>query len=929
MAGAGRGVLLGFQTRSDLGSAAPRPPEVTFGAPPANYVAGRGYSGFGMAGNASGEVQLGGAGRGRGASLQAAAPASDYSESMWDKTMGYGGERLFARDAYEEDDAEADRIYESIDEHMDGRHKRRREEMQSGKRDGEPKKISERFSDLKRELATVTAEQWEAIPEVGDHSLKLKQKREKESFTPLTDSLIMASMSGAGIINGNSAGYVTSVDAMQFTEKLDSLGDSVTGQTVVDPKGYLTSLSSMRVNTDSEVGDIKKARLLLGSVTSTNPKHAPGWIAAALVEEVAGKMVAARKIILSGCEACPDAEDVWLEAVRLHPPDSAKTILAQAVKHLPKSVKLWVKAADLETTDAAKRIVLRRALEFVPNSVILWKTAIQLEGVSDAKIMLARAVECIPQSLDMWLALAKLETHENARKVLNQARAALPTEPAPWVTAARLEEAHGNFSSVPQIIRAMLASLGQYQVVIAREAWIREAQQAEHSGAVKTSEALVQATLHLGVDEEDRLATYLDDAEGCMAVSPPARETARAIYALALSLYPTRRTLWLACAMFEKTHGSAATLDATLRSAVERCPHEEVLWLMAAKEQWMAGDVTRARDLLKSAFDANPGSQQIWLAAAKLEWENGEVVRARALLARARETASSERVWMKAALLEEEQGRREDELKLLDEALVRYPGFAKFYMMAGQACEAAGDLARARDYYQRGIKVCPEAIPLWLLSSRLEEKDKGANRARPILELARLKMPGAEVLWLESVRLERRAGSDKAADAVMAKALQACPSSGLLWAEDVLTCPRPAQKTKSVDALKRCDNDPYVVTAVARVFDKDRKLPKARKWFERAVVLDPKLGDAWVYYYCFELCVQAIGDTGAGPGQGPGAEGKVGGEAGDSAEEVLKRCAAAEPNRGLLWCPVAKRVELRHSGAAKVLRVCASEFLGQ
>lgn len=34
-----------------------------------------------------------------------------------------------------------------------------------------------------------------------------------------------------------------------------------------------------------------QARLLLKSVTSTNPKHGPGWIAAARVEEYAGKIV--------------------------------------------------------------------------------------------------------------------------------------------------------------------------------------------------------------------------------------------------------------------------------------------------------------------------------------------------------------------------------------------------------------------------------------------------------------------------------------------------------------------------------------------------------------------------------------------------------------------------------------------------------------
>ncbi len=38
-----------------------------------------------------------------------------------------------------------------------------------------------------------------------------------------------------------------------------------------------------------QVSDIQRARLLLKSVTTTNPKHGPGWIAAARVEEFAGE----------------------------------------------------------------------------------------------------------------------------------------------------------------------------------------------------------------------------------------------------------------------------------------------------------------------------------------------------------------------------------------------------------------------------------------------------------------------------------------------------------------------------------------------------------------------------------------------------------------------------------------------------------------
>ncbi len=82
---------------------------------------------------------------------------------------------------------------------------------------------------------------------------------------------------------------------------------------------------------------------------------------------------------------------------------------------------------------------------------------------------------------------------------------------------------------------------------------------------------------------------------------------------------------------------------------------------------------------------------------------------------------------------------------------------------------------------------------------------------------------------------------------------QECPTSGRLWAEQIMLAPRPQRRARSVDALKACDNDPHVMAAVAMLFWVDRKVDKARSWFNRAVTLDPDMGDHWAQYYRFEL----------------------------------------------------------------------------
>lgn len=74
--------------------------------------------------------------------------------------------------------------------------------------------------------------------------------------------------------------------------KLDRASDStsVVSKSTVDKEGYMTSLNSLVLNTETEINDLKKARALLKSVITNNPDSSAGWIAAARVEELDGKI---------------------------------------------------------------------------------------------------------------------------------------------------------------------------------------------------------------------------------------------------------------------------------------------------------------------------------------------------------------------------------------------------------------------------------------------------------------------------------------------------------------------------------------------------------------------------------------------------------------------------------------------------------------
>lgn len=741
-------------------------------------------------------------------------------------------------------------------------------------------KIQQQFADLKRSLANVSDEDWASIPEVGDLTGKNRRNKQnlRQRFYAVPDSVIAGARDATqfdttvtddgsqanGSRSDNVDGTMTNFadigaardKVLQVRLDQAALGsgtDSTAGtSTSIDPKGYLTSLSKSEIKTgEAEVGDIQRVRVLLESVIKTNPKHAPGWIAAARLEEVAGKIVAARNVMARGCEVCPKSEDAWLENIRLNDNHNAKIIAANAIKNNDRSTRLWIEAMKLENDPRAKKRVLRRALDIMKTSVAIWKEAVNLEeDPADARLLLAKATEEIPLSAELWLALARLETPENAQKVLNKARMAIPTSYEIWVAAARLQEQMGNANKV-NVMKRAVQSLARESAMLKREEWIAEAEKCEDEGAILTCGSIIRETLGYGLDEDDdRKEIWMDDAKS--SITRGKYETARAIYAYALRIFVNRKSIWLAAADLEKNHGTKDGLWQLLDKAVEACPQSEVLWMQLAKEKWQSGCIDDARRVLGRAFKQNPDNEDIWLAAVKLEADNNQTEKARELLRTARQEAGTDRVWIKSVAFERQQGDNEAALDLVNQALQIYPKADRLWMMKGQIYDAENKLPQAREAYNVGTRACPQSVPLWLLASRLEEKAGAVVKARSVLDRARLAVPKNAQLWTESVRIERRANNLPQAKNIMAKALQEVPNSGILWSESIWYLePRTQRRPRSLEAIKKVENDPVLFVTVARIFWGERRLEKAASWFEKAIFLDSDLGDTWAWYFKF------------------------------------------------------------------------------
>ncbi|KAF4690161.1 Pre-mRNA-processing factor 6 [Perkinsus olseni] len=944
----------------------------------------------------------------------------DLGDSNFDEFAGYGGS-LFQNTVYDEDDKEADEMYEQVDERLDEKRKKWREERMRDEllkmRDERPT-ISQQLLPFKRDLAKVSAEEWDAIPEAQEH-LKTK-KRRRETLAAASDSLLLSARSagtfgttdqsggmstpmtgmstpmgfgtgglstpigmglstpmglglstpmglGGGLstpmgmstplgmgglatpmgVGGLStpmgmatpmglstpmglatpatggsgaAGSVNELGqakAAVLAVQLDKLQDSITGQSVMDPKGYLTDLAAASrigaaagVGVDTDVNEVKKARLLFKSVTRSNPHHAAGWIAAARLEEMTGNLGQARELVAKGVQHCPKSEDLWLEAARLEKPENAKAVLAKAVRELPRSTKIWI--------DAANREVRREGL------------------LTDAKILLRRATECCPKSEELWLALARLSEYHEAQKVLNQARKNVPTSALIWVTAARLQESSGNTSGIRKIIQRAMDSLRANGVKIDRRQWLQMAEDSENLGYTATTDALVDLTIDTNMDMTDSKACkreWVADADAALSRHRP--HTARALYASATAKFPNKKGLWKRWAQLEARHGTAAQMDQVLAAAVEACPLAPQLWLISAKQKLLRGDVDGARAILQQAAQAvGSTSEDVHLAAAKIEVSNGDIQRARQLLAAARRQAEfskepCERIWMQSVQLERESGHTNQALALCKDAIVQYPHFAKLYMIGAHINMESGDVKEAERWASDGLEKCPRSVHLWIVAADVAAKMDKLPLARSILERGRLRNstiteaagavgaaqatlgaaakqhPHLDELWLKSIQLEETRAQ---ARHMLNRALQQCPRSGLLWAKAVELEPKETRHAKTVDALKHCENDVHAVMAVAKFFWKDKgMIAKARKWYQNATSINSCNGDLWGEFFAFELAE------------------------GDGATQVKVARAYArlqheqQINRGLKWNAIQKRVANWHLTATERMKAFLTE----
>ncbi|KAJ2765341.1 U4/U6 x U5 tri-snRNP complex subunit Prp1, partial [Coemansia nantahalensis] len=246
-------------------------------APP-GYVAGlgRGATGFTTRSDIGPAREAGGAAGKDGDKQRAAAAAGkrraeaddDGDEARFANAENEEG--LFSNMRYEQDDEEADRVWAMVDAKMEQRRARAKAKRAAAATADEgsgvegPGAADAELHGLKRQLQDLSAEEWGAIPDVSqlaESAARAKRRRTAavgrrgERLAQVSDSTLVAGLGLTGYdqeIGDETAGGGATTNFLALGQarddvlrlRLDQAGDSASGKTTVDPRGYLTSLNT-------------------------------------------------------------------------------------------------------------------------------------------------------------------------------------------------------------------------------------------------------------------------------------------------------------------------------------------------------------------------------------------------------------------------------------------------------------------------------------------------------------------------------------------------------------------------------------------------------------------------------------------------------------------------------------------------------------
>lgn len=748
------------------------------------------------------------------------------------------------------EDEEADRIYEEIDLRLQ-RKPHQIKEVESGVVEIEAGNgiIKKEFSLYKRELASVSMDEWANLPDVGDITRRNKRQRilnQQVQRTYAAPDMLIAS-----------AGQALNQGLLQTTHELASKNSS--SVKIADIEQWEESFG--------KVANVEKSRLIFASLRRTEPYKADSWIASARLEEQAKNFDSAKSLIQEGCTKLPHNAAIWEESIRIHRKSEegikrCKALLSEALRLNSGSEKLWLLGVDLESPadTVSKKKILMRALEYLPGSSTLWKSLVDLEeGATEKVMLLKRATDICLHDWDLWLNLINLSTYVEAKAALNKVRRHLPKEHKVWITALKLEERENPNVPVLKLVLMLkkgIAELQKNDATCDIESWLNESSEAEAEDFDRTCQALVECAC-LFVPDVDKLATlilYAEERSG---------RTSLYIYQQIVKENPHDIGSWVrllnSLRLIKKEED---LLYKFYEQAVKLNPEVELFPLMFAKDKWIvSNDVKNARRILKDGSRELPRSEKIWLARVKLEVKCSNYKNAYQILKEALTDNEelSPKLWyefihlIRFCLSRSMDFVSSEELfRLSATAIDIFPEYVKLYLQRSQLLVDFNDAKAAREALLVGSRKCPSCVEIWCALADIDIGLGAVARVRSLLDTAILKIPDSDILWQKKISLEIDQRDMISARQLISKCLKQFPTSPNIWLQNLSTIQKPSHRRNAfLDALRLTNNNTQILLGIGVFFWMEGKFMKAKTWFDRATSADSRNGDAWSWSYCF------------------------------------------------------------------------------
>ncbi len=443
----------------------------------------------------------------------------------------------------------------------------------------------------------------------------------------------------------------------------------------------------------------------------------------------------------------------------------------------------------------------------------------------------------------------KLGDSKGAIKILRNCVSLDPTDSHSWLLLGRTLARHGN----PETARKAFdeGSRACPDSVHILQGW---AVMEKSQGLLEDAKKLFEKAMDM-----DPNNAYICHAWGLMELrdDPPNLDMARGLFRRAFMAKPQAQ-LCTALAGLEAGQGRLEEARAWFRKGLSLCKEKtpiRLAWAEMESSSSVTGGYTKAKTLLEKALKEDPMNGRVYIARAKLQLLQGEIANARRTLkAAANLPEKLPQVFNMWATLEQKEGKLEEagDIVMRGRESLRTGERQSLLQTQGMIAEKLGKFDEACDLYQQSIAIRPTA-PAYVAWALLEGKiaasatsgtcrntSKPNAKARDLFEKGLRIDPRHGPLYHAYGTMEERIGNIHAARTVFKRGISArCSDMASVWhglgilelrqggdaaARDVFL--------RGVDALVACGEDAsFLFHSLGMLEMHGRHLPSARRSF--------------------------------------------------------------------------------------------------